>query len=352
MPPRHHIEYVFDEVTGLYCQVTPDTRFTLVYARDAHASLLFAALPGPCIRVWSREELVDQLARPVAVVFVDTDLLAPNESCLTKSPCIGVLGGSPSALSTIVDLVGAFPWLSHVVSTTLLTGPLARGRLSVLLDRVVPGRVQHMLGKAGVGRIARLSKASGRDARFERIREFFAKHGVTPRTLTSINEVIEELVTNALYDAPLEAGYFDGAVQRTEDVVLPSDRACEISYGIEDATAFVRVCDTFGALTRARLMAVLERCNAQAVELDESRGGAGLGIWRVFSMASTVSISVVPGRLTDIVIGFESGGRRASKQLLALQLSFVAVSDASEPSPDGERDFLDHSVTLMQSVSA
>jgi hypothetical protein len=43
-------------------------------------------------------------------------------------------------------------------------------------------------------------------------------------------------------------------------------------------------------------------------------GGAGLGLWRIFSVASFVAISVVRGHHTDILVGIgkqrSTGGRR------------------------------------------
>src|SRR5262249_5765420 len=147
--------------------------------------------------------------------------------------------------------------------------------------------------------------------------------GVSARTIASSSDVAEELVTNALYDAPVEAGYFKRAVQRTEDVQLPPEHACEISYGLEHDSVFVRVRDPFGALTRCRLLGVLNRCQATGISLDESRGGAGLGLWRIFATASTIAITVIPGLLTDILVRIETRRRRsATKQLLAAHLFF------------------------------
>jgi hypothetical protein len=44
------------------------------------------------------------------------------------------------------------------------------------------------------------------------------------------------------------------------------------------------------------------------VEVDETMGGAGLGLWRIFSTASFVAISVVNDRYTEFLVGI---GKRA-----------------------------------------
>jgi hypothetical protein len=352
--PSDHIEYVYDEVTGLYRRVTASTRLTLVFAREAHASRLYAALPGPCIAVRSRSEFMVEVKR-ASVAFVDADLLGLIDGAVNGGPIIGITDGPPSeTLSASIRLLSTHAWLSHLVAMTVLSGPRARTQLATMLERLSAGPEQRMLGEAGIGRVALLAQASRREARFERIREFFMKHGLSPRVIGSVNDVLEELVTNALYDAPVEAGYFSEAVPRTEDVELPRERACEISYGVENGTVFLRVSDTFGALKRARLMAVLNRCNTDTVSLDESRGGAGLGMWRVFSLASMIAITVHPGCLTDIVVAITTkGGRVVTKQLQAVQLFFGPPhSDGVVASfiPETDRDLFDNSVTLLRSV--
>jgi hypothetical protein len=217
-------------------------------------------------------------------------------------------------------------------------------------ERLASGCEEDMIGETGVGRVALLASASRRETRFERMREFFAKHGISARTITSINDVVEELVTNALYDAPSEAGFFERPIPRTEDVDLPAERACEITYGIDDGSVFLRVRDTFGALTRSRLLAVLNRCSAVEVPLDESRGGAGLGMWRVLSAVSTVAITVVPGSHTEILVGIAtSQGRMVAKQLQAFHLFFRPALRELAPAfvPDEDLSTFDQSISLV-----
>ncbi|MBS1122122.1 MAG: hypothetical protein H6Q90_4350 [Deltaproteobacteria bacterium] len=329
---------------------TAPQQHVVILAGEAHRSLLAAALPTPFVFVNNRAELVAAAKdKPAVVAFVDVDLLSHFGGGLTGVPIIGIVDGSPSeALPRTIRAFDSHPWLSHVVAETMLSSPVARPQLTALLARLACGPTREMLGAAGVGRVALLAQASRREARFERISEFFSRQGLSARTISAIGEVSEELVMNALYDAPVEAGYFKDAIPRTEDVDLPPERACEISYGMEAGNIFVRLRDTFGALTRARMLDVLNRCNAKGVALDESRGGAGLGLWRVFSLASTICITVIPGQVTDIVIGIAPKEGRVAKQLLAVNLFFVPASDDDFDSliPGDDQDWLDQSVSL------
>ena len=327
-------------------------QYVVVFAGEANRAALCAALSLPCVCVRNRAEFVAATTRKrelATIAFVDTDLLYQLVGYEPPVPIIGILEDAQTeTLGHIVRVLASFPWVSHVLVTSILSGPLAANHLLMLLDRMAFGLEHEMLGSNSIGRIALLASASKREARFERMHEFFAKHGLSERSLTTISEVVEELVMNALYDAPAEAGYFTTAVPRTEDVNLPADRACEISYGLESGNVFVRVRDTFGALSRSRLIDVLNRCNSRAVSLDESRGGAGLGLWKVFSTASRIVITVIPGRLTEILIGIASKGGRIAKRLDAVHLFFSPNTNGSLDAmiPDTDDSLIDESITL------
>ncbi|HEY0251573.1 MAG TPA: hypothetical protein VGC41_08600, partial [Kofleriaceae bacterium] len=168
------------------------------------------------------------------------------------------------------------------------------------------------------------------------------------------SDIAEELMTNALYDAPVEAGYYTRAVSRTVAIDLPPNHACEVSYAVDRDSALVRIRDPFGAFTRERMFNVLDRCNTTdgQVQLDESRGGAGLGLWRVFTHASMVAITVIPGRMTDIVTWVDPGKKR---QLNAISLIFPAVrGDGTLGRFAGEQDhdLMDDSFTALVPSSA
>lgn len=324
---------------------------SVVLAREAYVSPLQAALPKSVVVAKSTAELYD-VARTSLVAFVDVDLLANLDPAQLRLPVIGISDGKPGdTLTATVSYIGAFPWLSHVVSASLLATPHAATHFERLIERLQLGSEQADRVDA-VGRVALLARASRRQARFERIQEFFSKQGLTDRTIGLLLDVAEELAMNALYDAPAEAGFFTTPRQRNEDVELPAHRACEISYGMEHDTAFVRVRDPFGALSRNRLVQVLQRCSSKAVGIDDSRGGAGLGLWRVFTNASAVAITVIPGSLTEVHVRLRiQNGRAATKQVEAIHLFFPSKSEYYESLaliPEDDHAPVDHSVTLIR----
>ena len=330
----------------------PTVPHVLILASEDHTAKLCELISFECKRVKNKEELVALAKRhnPVAAC-IDIELCSALAGELPNIPIVGIIDALPGeTLPKAVQALCAHPSIAHVIAAPLLTSTLARAQLKNLFGRLTGGLEHDLLGTASVGRVAMLRQASRRGARFERMQQYFSKHGMSPRVISLVHEVAEELVMNAIYNAPTEAGYFKGPVSRMDDVTLPPDRACEVSYGIEDGTAFVRVRDSFGALRRSRLLEVLKRCASNNVTLDESRGGAGLGIWRVFSSATTIAITVIPGRLTDILIRMAPKQGKAARQVLAIDLFFLPDSSAvpEKLTLDHDIDLLDRSVTVVK----
>jgi hypothetical protein len=323
--------------------------YSLVFAREEYTRLLAAALQPPYLVVTGPSEFAAAVAkyRPL-VAYVDLDLLPLIESDKSRVKVIAISDGT---LATLVRSLQTFPWLSHQISAASLSAPVVRSSLAKVRERIARGPEQPAL--TGVGRVALLTSSPRRDARLERLRDFFATHSVLARTTAALSDVAEELMTNALYNAPVEAGFFRSPIERTVDVELPTAHACEISYGIDEESVFVRVRDPFGAFTRRRMVDVLDRCNRKGVALDETRGGAGLGLWRVFSLASTITISVIPGRLTDVIVWIEGKKARSVGKLIhAVQLFFSEHSLDGAPSrfaADHDQDLIDDSFTAVLS---
>lgn len=239
------------------------------------------------------------------VSFVDQHALAALEN-QEKVPGT-VIAVCTSTLPNAVSWLQPHPWLGHVVSAAMLEHPRIQPHINKVLATAQSDkpRLLDWIGPDAKGRRIRLSHASRRAERLERMTDYFKNQGVSGRNIELLRDSAEELLTNAFYDAPVTAGAFAEPISRELDVELPDKYACDLAYGVQDDLSIVRVRDPFGSLSRRRLVEVLSRCarTDMQVEVDESMGGAGLGMWRIFSAATFVAVSVVKHSLTEILVG-------------------------------------------------
>lgn len=320
----------------------------LLLVGEEHAAAVQGALTLPSVRLTSATRLVEEAARSLAAVaIVDGDLVSQVEGRLGDVPLVALVDADPqSSLRSIVQTLSCASVASVIVAATLET-PAGRKHLAHLMRRLTSDPSHDLLGASSMGRMAKIAQASHRTARLERMAEYFTQSAISARAIGAIHDVAEELVMNALYNAPAEAGYFAQAVSRTVDVTLPASRACEISYGVDGTDVFVRVRDSFGSLDRARVLDVLARCSSSEVSIDESRGGAGLGLWRIFSAASSVAITVIPDHLTDIVVRIPINGARGGRALMGVHLFFSPRVDDDPYLLDQQSSLVDRSITMV-----
>ncbi len=302
---------------------------SIVWMSDRPSEALRGLLAPAVTEVSSAQAWLAAPRDAQTISFVDgTTLAGLDQLGVDPGPVIAIC---EDALHSAISWLPSRPWLSHVMSAGTLQSPLAAAHLRNVTQTMMssePPRLLDWVGDDVNGRRVRLAHASRRAERIERLSAFFEEQGVGARTIEQLRDAAEELLTNAFYDAPVAAGALDQPISRTQDVSLSEDSACDMVYGCRDDLAIVRVRDPFGSLTRARLIEVLIRCSRtdMAVEVDETMGGAGLGLWRVFSAASFVALAVVRGRYTEFMVGI--GKRAVRPRPFAFHLFFKEPSKA------------------------
>lgn len=140
---------------------------------------------------------------------------------------------------------------------------------------------------------------------------FVERCGGSSRTCAKVAEVIHELTMNATYDAPVDR---DGepryAYDRRAPIELEDGEVPLIQCATDGMLAAVAVTDPFGRLTREHVLTSIQRGyeagrSTQAQVVDSSRGGAGLGMWRVYSSAAVTIVDVIPGHSTSVTAVFD-----------------------------------------------
>jgi hypothetical protein len=248
------------------------------------------------------------------------------ENYRAADPVVAV--GDPT-LPDLVDLLTRRPWLNHLISPKQFqTGAFPAALWQLAGRKLTPAS---FLGDGFQGRRATLRESERRSERVEAIVECARAAGATSRSSERVADLAEELLSNALYNAPAERT--GKPVDRSVKVVLPKGEGCSVTYGASGPLFIVRVKDRCGSLRRERLVEVLRRCAAQnAVSIDRSRGGAGLGMWRIFSQSSLIVIQVKPGQYTDFIAGVDLKTRRSTEEVNRQLHLFIGTGAAVEES--------------------
>jgi hypothetical protein len=117
--------------------------------------------------------------------------------------------------------------------------------------------------------------------------------------------ITEELLMNAIYDAPVAGGHHHyGELPRTSAVVLKPEEFSLLSYACDGAAFAISVLDPFGALTRDKLLQYLKkvlRRDDSSNLIDTKKGGAGLGLFKILYSSHALICNVEPGKKTEVM---------------------------------------------------
>jgi hypothetical protein len=118
--------------------------------------------------------------------------------------------------------------------------------------------------------------------------------------------ICEELLMNAIYDAPVAGGrthYED--MERHEMRTLASDEWATLRYGVDGRLFAISITDPFGAFARDKwfsyLRKALKRDDSDTL-IDTKKSGAGLGLFKMLYSSHGVVCNVDPGKITEVII--------------------------------------------------
>ena len=152
--------------------------------------------------------------------------------------------------------------------------------------------------------VRRIASSLERDAVMAEALAYARTRGIQPRFIDLFSTTVEELVMNALYNAPTDAGgqYRFAATDRRIPVALQPHEAIVLKFVSDGLRLGVSVADPFGSLSEPLLLEYLAKCfRRDDDQVDQKMGGAGLGLYYVFDCVSNMVVNISPGSRTEVI---------------------------------------------------
>jgi CRP-like cAMP-binding protein len=221
------------------------------------------------------------------IVVVDHDSSSVSE-CLTKTP----------------DDVF---FMSVPVGTRAFIVKSWQSIVRTVLSKKQP-RFTSYLSKGAQFHKVDVSNSSQRENIIDRVNEYFAGFGIRKNFLARLSVVAEEMLMNAIYDAPVDengkAKY--NHLDRQVEVQLGQEEQARFFYGSDGSILAVGIWDPFGAFKRKDLIEHLVRCySGNPEEADRGdKGGAGRGLHQMVEHSDLVTFTVLNGISTQVFAFF------------------------------------------------
>ena len=234
----------------------------------------------------------------------------------------------------------ADPRINHIISENELdNGVFVTARK--LLSGDIFG-IEHYLPENTPVHYIRLNDFKGRGHAIETVQAFAEEAGIRKRLCQGIGKVCEELLMNALYDAPVdESGtQLFAEVDPRDRVESTSPRPVSIRYAATDSLFAIAVRDRYGRLAKNTIIAYINKCLTSPNQIDRKTYGAGLGLYLVANAAASYVVNVAYDVATEVICTFD----RKTKLPLRLVGVFTHPKEANKlvqlttppPDPDSQ----------------
>lgn len=153
-------------------------------------------------------------------------------------------------------------------------------------------------------RTLELSRSSEKDQVLREVEAYARELSVHPRLIGQYCTVTDELITNAVFNAPVDANGRPRFLHlaRQTDVDLGPGEEIEIKLCSDGRRLGISVADPFGSLTQERLLEYLAKCFRKGEDqIDDKPGGAGLGFYYIFESLTQFVVNISPGRRTEMI---------------------------------------------------
>lgn len=196
------------------------------------------------------------------------------------------------------------PWFDHLLG---LESPWFMEELAATLARLAGaplfGLHQHLPWGPRISDVEVLT-SDDKDAIFTRIEAFMASIGVRGRLVQRLHAVADEMLMNAVYDAPIDrAGtHRYAALPRTTRVELAPPERPTLRWASDGRVFALAITDPFGGLTPKILKSYIAKGLRRGDDqIDRKAGGAGLGLYFLFDSLNSLTLSLEPGHRTEVV---------------------------------------------------
>jgi hypothetical protein len=168
------------------------------------------------------------------------------------------------------------------------------------------------------------------------VTELAREMGCRRQLVARVETVTDELLMNALYDAPASRygcrPLFQGKGRPGAGPV--TDQVAELRFGCDGRYFAVAVRDAFGELRKSNILDHLERArdeNGLPRVGGEEGGGGGLGLYFILNSVSRFIANIQPGQATEVICLFDLRGGARDYHYRAKSLSIFVGHPAATP---------------------
>lgn len=268
------------------------------------------------------------------LVVFGIDTLELGNLAIQKNPNIGTVLMTSDSIPTYLPALRQLNTVPHIVSRDELDRTFTVKNILTTVTKLLGNNIFGLEKYLSWGVDIQSKPIFSSSQRAEAINEvdrYFEKLGVRSSNRDRIRLVLEEMLMNAIYDAPVDSigQSVYNHLPRTVAVTLKPSEQGVIRFATDGMLMAVSVQDPFGSLRSSTILKYLEQ-NYQDPHHDINqklnKGGAGRGLHQIVENSDLVVFNLHPGVRTEVITLFNVDLKEKVVQNSSFHL-FVKSSD-------------------------
>ncbi len=156
--------------------------------------------------------------------------------------------------------------------------------------------------------VIKFSKTSQKQEGVEAVKNFLLALKFKSRMATVVANAVDELVMNAMFDAPADDFGSPLFMSTPRDTVMDLEgrRAVEMVVGYDGSTVGIMAIDLFGSLDKKKLIAhISKRYTEEEYKVKRNMAGAGIGLATVFRSGGSFFFCCEKAEKTEVTVFFQ-----------------------------------------------
>lgn len=241
-------------------------------------------------------------AQPVLIVVDGAAVLGPHAGPFLAAAkaagteaCMTLLGGP------IGDQVPKLLGLGAVTNLLVHPMPVLAEELTITAHKLIRGDLfgieKYLLWGTELHALT-LTRASQRADQVARLAEQVRSLGQSARVASMAMLVTDELLSNAVHNAPVDAAgeHYRKDLPRDRELELDAQHQVQMRWGCDARYLAIEVTDAWGTLDRDTILGALAK-----TDVRDSGGGAGMGVALAYRSCDHLVFNLAPGQRTQVI---------------------------------------------------
>jgi hypothetical protein len=254
---------------------------------------------------------------------ISTDFAGIPSLLEKQYPNVATVLTTRHELSQHINLLAENAGLCHVIFQDDEERPLTQKNLLVTVTKILSNDIFGLEKYLNWGVDVKeyiITSSQNRSQYLEVVESELIKAGVVTSHIRNAMMITDEILMNAIYDAPVDRktglSKYNHLSRRVAVELEPTEYG-KLRFAFDGATIALSVDDPFGALKRETITRYLKSCfdgHFGKINEHEGKGGGGMGLFQIISTADLMIINIKPGERTEIIALINVSGKTQARK--------------------------------------